>query len=126
MVKIVYIPKEINPPESNRSDLDCSGGLSWTDVEPGQIVNGSFQIRNVGNRTSLLNWKIDISSLEWGVWSCTPEFGENLSPSDGDVTVYVSVVAPNQKNSDFADGTMWHPDIKTTDTLYLFSSDICR
>lgn len=24
------------------------------------------------------------------------------------------------------DGTMWHPDLKISDTLYLFSSDICR
>jgi hypothetical protein len=100
--KIVYIPQETEQPESNASDLDCSGSLSWTDIEPGETVTGSFQVQNVGNVTSLLNWTIDISSVTWGTWSYTPEFGENLSPGDGQVTVHVSVVAPDEKNSDFA------------------------
>ncbi|MCX6663868.1 MAG: aryl-sulfate sulfotransferase [Euryarchaeota archaeon] len=100
--KIVYIPQEAEQPESNASDLDCSGSLSWTDIEPGETVTGSFQVQNVGNITSLLNWTIDISSVPWGTWSYTPESGENLSPGDRQVTVQVSVVAPDEKNSDFA------------------------
>jgi len=48
-----------------------------------------------------LNWTINVSSLDWGTWSFTPQFGINLTPGDGQVTVQVSVVAPNQKNTKF-------------------------
>jgi hypothetical protein len=98
--KIVYIPQE-EPPEPGVPDLDCSGILSWTDIEPGATVTGSFQVQNIGNITSLLNWKINTSSITWGTWSYTPESGENLSPGDGPVTVHVSVIAPNETNSEF-------------------------
>ena len=96
--KIVYIPPE-EPSED--SDLYCTGSLSWTKVQPGQTVKGSFQVQNIGDTGSLLNWRINTSSITWGTWSYTPEFGENLSPGDGQVTVHVSVIAPNEKNSSF-------------------------
>jgi len=98
--KIVYIPPE-KPPEPNTPDLDCSGSLSWTNVEPGATVNGSFQVQNIGDTGSLLNWTINTSSITWGTWTFNPESGENLTPEDGQVTVRVSVVAPNQENTEF-------------------------
>jgi hypothetical protein len=98
--KIDYIPPE-EPPQPKIPDLDCSGSLSWTDIEPGTTVNGIFQLQNIGDSSSLLNWIINISSIDWGTWSFNPEFGENLTPEDGQVTVQVSVVAPNEKNSEF-------------------------
>ncbi len=82
-------------------DLDCSGSLSWTDIKPGATVTGSFQVQNIGNSSSLLNWTINTSSITWGTWTYTPESGENLSPGDGQVTVQVSVIAPDEKNSEF-------------------------
>jgi hypothetical protein len=96
--KIVYIPPE-EPSEG--PDLDCMGSLSWTNIKPGQMVNGSFQVQNVGAPHSLLNWTVNVSSLDWGTWSCTLESGENLTPEDGQVTVNVSVIAPNEKYSKF-------------------------
>jgi len=98
--KIVYIPPA-EPPEPDTPDLECSGSLTWTNIEPGATVNGSFQVQNVGDTGSLLNWTINISSISWGTWSYTPESGENLTREDGQVTVHVSVVVPNQGNSDF-------------------------
>jgi len=98
--KIVYIPPE-EPPEPGVPDLDCTGILSWTDIKPGQMVNGSFQVQNIGAPGSLLNWTVNVSSLTWGIWSCTPESGENLTPEDEQVTVNISVIAPNEKNSKF-------------------------
>jgi hypothetical protein len=98
--KIVYIAPEV-PPEHDVPDLDCSGSLSWTDVKPGATVTGSFQVQNIGVSGSLLNWTIDTSSITWGTWSYTPASGEQLSPGDGPVTVHVSVIAPNEKNSAF-------------------------
>jgi hypothetical protein len=100
LFKVVYIPPE-EPPEPNVPDLDCSGSLSWTDVKPGATVNGSFQVQNIGDTGSLLNWTINTSSISWGTWSFTPESGENLTPEDGQVTVQVSVVVPNEQNSEF-------------------------
>ena len=100
LFKVVYIPPE-EPPEPNTSDLDCSGSLSWTNIEPGATVNGSFQVQNIGNISSLLNWTINTSLISWGTWSFTPEFGENLTPEEGQVTVHVSVIAPDEANSDF-------------------------
>jgi hypothetical protein len=98
--KIVYIPPE-EPPEHNVPDLDCTGSLSWTDVEPGATVIGNFQVQNIGDMDSLLNWSINTTSITWGTWSYTPEQGENLTPEDGPVTVQVSVKAPNKPDSDF-------------------------
>jgi hypothetical protein len=97
--KIVYIPLE--EPGSNTSDLDCSGSLSWTNVQPGATVSGSFQVQNIGDNNSLLNWTVNISSLTWGTWTITPESGEHLSPENGAITVQVSVIAPTDENAEF-------------------------
>jgi hypothetical protein len=102
LFKAVYIPpEEQEPPENNTPDLDCSGGLSWTKIEPGATVNGTFQIQNIGNTDSLLNWTIKTSSIAWGIWSYTPESGENLTPDEGQVTVHVSVIAPEEEDTEF-------------------------
>jgi len=98
--KIDYIAPE-EPPQSDTPDLDCSGSLSWTNIEPGATVVGSFQVQNIGDESSILNWTVNTSSITWGAWSFTPVSGEGLTPEDGHVTVEVSVVAPNQKNSEF-------------------------
>ncbi len=102
VLKIDYIPpEEQEPPEPEVPDLDCSGGLSWTNVQPGATVIGNFQVQNVGGRNSSLNWTINISSIIWGTWTFNPGSGENLAPGDGQVTVLASVVVPNEENSEF-------------------------
>jgi len=100
--KVVYIaPEEQEPPEPGVPDLECYGSLSWTDIEPGATVIGSFQLQNVGNITSFLNWTINTSSITWGTWSYTPTSGENLTPADGPVSVLISVIAPDEPDSKF-------------------------
>jgi hypothetical protein len=98
--KVVYIPLE-EPSEPNNPDLDCSGSLSWTNVQPGATVAGSFQVQNIGDADSLLNWTVNKSSINWGTWSFTPKSGEGLTPEEGNITVQVSVIAPKQKDSEF-------------------------
>jgi hypothetical protein len=98
--KIVYLPPP-EPPEPEIPDLDSSGSLTWTEVEPGATVIGSFQLQNIGDTASLLNWTINSSLVNWGTWSFTPQSGGNLTPEDGQITVHVSVIAPNETNSDF-------------------------
>ncbi|MGF3553973.1 MAG: aryl-sulfate sulfotransferase [Thermoplasmatota archaeon] len=102
ILKIDYIPpEEPQPPQPGIPDLDCSGFLSWINVKPGATVNGTFTVQNIGDNDTLLNWSINISSIDWGIWSFNPESGKNLTPEDGKITVQVSVVAPDQKNSEF-------------------------
>ena len=98
--KIVYIPP-VAPPEPEIPDLDSTGSLSWTDITPGATVAGSFEIQNIGDTGSRLNWTINTSLMSWGTWSFSPESGTNLTPEEGVVTIQVTVVAPNVSNSDF-------------------------
>jgi len=49
----------------------------------------------------LLNWTIDFSSIDWGDWSFNPENGYGLTPEEGKITIQVSVLTPNQQNSEF-------------------------
>jgi hypothetical protein len=101
--KVVYIPSEEPEPPENEThpDLDCSGSLSWTEIKPGATVTGDFEVRNIGNTSSLLNWTVNTTSISWGTWSFTPEFGSNLTPETGSVTIHVYVVAPNESEQTF-------------------------
>jgi len=98
-----YIPPEVQePPEPNNPDLDCSGSLSWSNIKPGATVTGSFVVQNIGDSGSLLNWTINNTLIDWGTWTFDPNYGENLTPEDGQVTVRVTVVAPDEKESEFS------------------------
>jgi len=81
------------------SDLDCTGFFNWSDVKPGEIVNGSFTVENSGTPLSYINWKI-LQWPSWGVWSFTPSNGSRLMPEDGLVSVQVSVEAPHSSIPD--------------------------
>ena len=97
--KIQYIPPEeqVQP----IPDIDGIGCLTWDNVKAGETMYDSFQLQNIGDPFSLLNWTINSSSLNWGTWTFTPDSGEQLTPEDGIVTINVSVVAPNKKNTQF-------------------------
>jgi hypothetical protein len=81
-------------------DLDCAGNLIWNDVKPGENIEGSFIVKNKGPDGSLLDWRIN-SSPEWGIWTFTPESGNDLRPEDGSITINVEVVAPDENNKKF-------------------------
>jgi hypothetical protein len=80
-------------------DLDCSGTLTWTKVKSGSTVNGTFQVSNIGDVGSLLNWEVD-SNPTWGTWTFTPASGTGLADGDS-VTITAEVVAPAQKKKTF-------------------------
>jgi len=81
-------------------NLDCSGTLSWIDVTPGGTVTGTITVENVGEPESLLDWEIS-EYPDWGDWSFDPENGSGLTPEDGPETIGVSVVAPDEENTEF-------------------------
>jgi len=74
-------------------DLYCNNNLTWSNVAPGDIVSGSFLIKNVGEDDSFLNWKIE-SWPDWGIWTFTPSSGDGVTPGSGGVLVNVEVVSP--------------------------------
>lgn len=81
--------------------LAVTGGLVWNDVKPGATINGSFQVQNVGDAGSHLNWTINDSKLTWGTWTFEPHQGINLTPEDGPITVNVTCIVPKAKNTIF-------------------------
>ena len=83
-------------------DLDCDGKLNWTKVKPGSTVTGSFTVRNIGDPGSELDWEIE-SYPNWSgsTWTFTPSSGNDLTPEDDPVTVLVSVVAPDEPETEF-------------------------
>jgi len=81
-------------------DLDCTGDLDWEDVTPGGMVLGSFEVENIGDPDSLLDWEIE-SYPDWGNWTFDPENGFNLKPEDGAVTITVHVEAPDESETEF-------------------------
>ena len=81
-------------------DLECTGALHWTDVEPGSTVSVDIEVENIGEPQSLLNWEI-ASYPSWGTWTFTPNHGEGLQPEDGPLFIEVDVVAPDQPESEF-------------------------
>lgn len=85
----------------NEPDLECEGELSWNQVEPGEEVTDSFTLRNVGKPDSDLDWEISEWPQDWGEWTITPSSGYNLKPEDEDVTVEVSVIAPEDIGTEF-------------------------
>jgi hypothetical protein len=81
------------------ADLTCEGELEWSDVKPGEIVEGSFDVSNEGAPDSLLNWEVS-SYPEWGSWTFNPSSGSNLAQGET-ITIDVEVVAPNEQNKEF-------------------------
>lgn len=82
-------------------NLDSQSSLTWTDVHVGGTVTGNFTIKNIGDPTSRLDWKVADYPHDWGNWTFTPLRGDNLKPEDGSKTIQVSVVAPTQKYQTF-------------------------
>jgi hypothetical protein len=86
--------------EPAEPDLECDGELSWSDVEPGTNVTGSFEVRNNGDPTSILNWNTS-SFPDWGVnWTFAPK-ASVLTPEMDWITVEVEVIAPEEENEEF-------------------------
>jgi hypothetical protein len=86
----------VSPPEP---DLECTGSLIWTNVQPGSTVTGSFTVKNIGEQDSKLDWQVS-EWPDWGTWTFSPQSGVNL-PTYGTATVQVTVVAPDQGDQQF-------------------------
>jgi lantibiotic modifying enzyme len=92
-----FFLKMYDPPDN--PDLICSGNLNWVDVKPGSNVTGGFQVENIGDPCSLLDWEI-IEWPEWGTWSFIPENGTDLLAGEI-VDIIVEIAVPNEEESIF-------------------------
>lgn len=81
-------------------DLSCSGSLNFEDVPAGGTVMGSFNIENVGDPESLLNWEI-AEYPDWGTWSFSLNEGYDITPEDEPLNIEVTIIADNEQNKDF-------------------------
>ena len=109
------LTSNVPPPPPKVPDLSTQGSLAWTKVKAGATVTGTFQVGNIGDNGSLLNWKVD-SFPAWGNWTFTPNAGTGLASGTW-TTVSVSVVAPPDKKKTF-NGTV---KIVNTDNASDFS-----
>jgi hypothetical protein len=80
-------------------DLHCDGSLSWTNVKPSSTIKGSFEVSNIGENGSELNWQIETYPT-WGTWSFTPSNGTAL-PKGAVQVVNVTIIAPPEKRTEF-------------------------
>ncbi len=94
--KICYI----QDPQNLIPDLEGEGALSWSHIPPGSTQTGTFMVRNVGDPESLLDWEI-VDYPDWGTWMFSPSLGNDIQPEDGSLTVTVTVVTPDIRNTDF-------------------------
>jgi hypothetical protein len=81
-------------------DLQCSGTLSWSNVQPGSQLTGTFTVENAGDPGSSLDWEIK-EWPTWGTWTFSPTSGAGLMPSHGAVDIFVTLTAPTQQNKQF-------------------------
>jgi hypothetical protein len=86
-------------PQQPIPDLTCNGSLQWYRQKPGSTVTGTFQVGNIGQVGSLLDWQVT-SWPGWGTWTFAPANGVGLAKGSW-VTVTATCVVPNEKNKQF-------------------------
>jgi len=87
----------VTPP---KPDLECEGTLNWVDVKPLSTVEDHITLENDGEPLSELSWKVK-EWPSWGSWSFDPESGNGLTPEDGMIVVYITVIAPEEEETEF-------------------------
>ena len=96
-IGLAFAPS-INAVDDPVPDLDCTGDLEWSDIEPGETVTGSFTVENIGDPGSELDWEIE-SYPDWGIWTLDPDGWTGLLPV-APVLVDVEVVLPDEIEDD--------------------------
>jgi hypothetical protein len=81
-------------------DLQCSGNLQWPSVMPNRNVQATLTIENIGDDSSLLDWEIT-SWPEWGSWQFDELKGYDLKPEDGQLSIEITVTAPEEGAQEF-------------------------
>jgi len=81
-------------------DLNCDGDLSWNEVTPGAVVNGTFMVINTGDTGSMLEWEV-LSTPAWGTdWTFITDGG--FVETTRSEEIFVEVTAPDEENKEFS------------------------
>lgn len=86
---------------TRQPDLTGAGEIICTDLRPGSTVQGNFTVENTGESFSKLDWEI-VQYPDWGEWTFSQMQGENLRPEDGEMIINVSIVLPDQEDTEFS------------------------
>ncbi len=86
--------------ESLGTNLECGGEIVFKRIEPGSTITDNFTVENVGESFSRLDWEID-EYPTWGTWSFDQLEGDNLRPEDGAIAVELTVIVPNEEDTEF-------------------------
>jgi hypothetical protein len=79
----------------------CQGEFNWTDVQPGNLMAGTFEVSNCGDIVSELDWEVS-EWPTWGSgWTFTPASGTGLTPAQSWQTVTVEFTAPTLEEKEF-------------------------
>ena len=97
---VYYDDMSLDAEASMNPDLYCEGSLSWVNQTPGDTLTGSFIVENVGGAGTQLDWEVT-DWPSWGDWTFEPASGTDLTPEDGQITIDVTVIAPDDKNEEF-------------------------
>lgn len=75
-------------------DLECYGDLVFYNVELGDVLVKTIEVRNVGDPGSLLDWEIE-SIPDWGCWMFTPDSGDDLLAGEAE-DIEVEIIVPDE------------------------------
>jgi hypothetical protein len=79
-------------------NVDCSGSIDGGSTHPGERVQGTFTVKNVGTSGTKLDWKVT-EHPDWGSsWSFSPSSGDNL-PGGSTKDVTVTFYTPEDRES---------------------------
>jgi hypothetical protein len=94
-----YVKNTPDPPPKI-PNLYADGTFDWSEVEPGITLTENIIVKNIGDPESLLDWEVT-SFPEWGIWTFMPENGFDLTPESSEITVYASVIIPEEEEQNY-------------------------
>ena len=100
-VHVLNHPPEPDP-EPKIPNLTCEGELQWDQINPGEVVNGTITLSNIGDNESLLNWSVSDFPEDWGRWTINPSEGVNLTPESGPINILINIEAPTDEEQNFS------------------------
>ena len=104
--------------DGSEADLDFEGNINLAKIPAGSTHQTSFNIKNVGQEGSELDWEI-IEWPDWGEWSFSIYSGLNLTPEEEPVEIELTITAPDAKNKEFKGGVKIVNKNKPGDICYV-------
>lgn len=103
------------------SDMQVSGNIYLTDIEPGSSINSTIRIGNNGEEGSRLSWEARVNA-NWGIWVMNTTSGSHIRPGES-VTINITIDdIPDKKKSNFEGIITFTNTLDPSDTHDVFVS----